>query len=264
MKAEPISVTIITYNEEAKIADALRSVQWADEIIVVDSYSTDRTLDICKEYRATVYSQAFTGFGALKNAAIDRASHDWILSLDADERVTEELREDINRLQTRGFDADGYAIPRKNYFLGRWIRYCGWYPDYRSMQLFNRQRGRFTDDLVHERLVLRPGGRKADLKNHIIQYPFLDVSQFLNKNIRYARLRAEEMVRQGRRFHVYQLITHPVFMFFKMFIVKRGLGDGLMGFMLSMAYAYFVFTKYAWLWELDGLRRQGRSVGGEG
>lgn len=253
-----LSVTVITYNEEAKIHDALASVKWADEIVVVDSYSTDRTVEVCKGFTDKVYFKEFIGFGGLKNLATDMASHDWVLNLDSDERVTDELRREIEAVLSGDPDADGYAIPRKNYFLGRWVRHCGWYPDYRSMQLFHRKRGRFTDDLVHERFVLNPGGRKAYLKGHIIQHPFLDLKQFVGKNIRYAGLRAEELLRQGRTFRFYQLLTHPAFMFLKMYVLRAGFLDGAVGLIIATAYTYFTFVKYACLWELTSAKRPGR------
>ena len=254
-----LSVTVITYNEEAKIKDALDSVKWADEIVVVDSYSTDRTVEICREFTDKIYFKEFIGFGGLKNLAIEMASHDWILSLDADERVTEGLRDRIQKILSDEPDAEGYAIPRKNYFLGRWVRHCGWYPDYRSVQLFNRKMGSFTGDLVHERLVLTPGARKAYLKEHILQYPFLDFNQFITKNTRYAGLRAEELLKQGRSFRFHQLLTHPAFMFFKMYVLRAGFLDGMVGLILSISYAYFTFAKYAHLWELACVKGRDRS-----
>ena len=248
--SEKISVSIITFNEEAKIRDALESVRWADEIVVVDSYSTDRTVEICKEYTDKIHQKEFIGFGGLKNLSVDLASNKWVLNLDSDERVSDELRREIQNLLKEGFDADGYAIPRKNFFLGRWIKRCGWYPDYRSMQLFNKERGRFTDDLVHERFSLKPGYKKDYLKEHIIQFPFLDLNQFFYKNLRYSRLRAEEMIRQGRSFRLHQVLTHPIFMFIKVFCFKRGFMDGWIGFMISISYFFFTFVKYSLFWEM--------------
>src|SRR2546428_6634039 len=145
-----LSAYVITYNEEAKIRDALESIKWVDEIVVLDSHSTDRTEQICKEYTGRFYQCDFEGFGKLRNQALALVTHDWVFSLDADERVTDELREEIRRELASGPRADAFFVPRKNFFLGRWIRHCGWYPDYRQPQFFNKHRLRYRDDLVHE------------------------------------------------------------------------------------------------------------------
>lgn len=246
-----LSVTIITYNEERQIREALETVKWADEIVVVDSYSTDRTVEICKEYGAKVLYKEFVGFGALKNLAVDSASHDWILNLDADERITEDLRWEIEKALANP-RADGYRIPRKTYFLGQWIKHCGWYPDYKSLQLFNRRKGRYTEALVHERVELK--GVEGYLKGHVLQYPFQNLHHFIEKQNRYSTLMAEEMVKREVQFRIHQFVSHPLFMFLKMFVIRQGFRDGKVGLILSGLYTYYTFLKYAKLWERTGIQ----------
>jgi glycosyltransferase involved in cell wall biosynthesis len=164
MSQTKLSVNIITYNEAHNLKDCLESIRWADEVVVVDSHSTDGTIETCLEYGAKIYQEDFKGYGRLRNIAIEKSSHDWILSLDADERVTAELKEEILREFDRGPSADAYAIPRKSHFLGRWIWSCGWYPDYRSTQLFQRKAGRYTDILNDDHFEPLPAAGKDILK----------------------------------------------------------------------------------------------------
>ena len=247
----PISVYLLTYNEEANIRAALESVTWADEIVVVDSFSTDKTELICREFTQLFFQKDFKGFGRLRNQAIAHTTHDWILSVDADERVSDELREEIELLLARGPSADAFFVPRKSHFLGQWIRYGGWYPDYRQPQFFHRSRMRYTEDLVHEtfEFIHRHDGNIGYLQGHALQYPFRTISQYLEKMHRYSTLRAEAMFREGRQFHAHQLISHPLFTFFKMYLARQGFRDGIAGLVLAGLYASYVFTKYAKLWE---------------
>ena len=242
-----LSAYVLTYNEEAKVREALESVSWADEIVVLDSHSTDRTESICREYTDKVYQCDFEGFGKLRNHALGLLTHDWVLSIDADERATDELRKEIQAVLSQGPDADAFFVPRKNLFMGRWIRHCGWYPDYRQPQLFNRHRFRYREDLVHEGFEL--DGRVGYLRGHVLQYPFLNLEQYLQKMRRYSTLMAEQMALRERRFHVHQLVTHPLFSFFKMYGLRQGFRDGMPGLILSLLYAYYTFVKYAKLWE---------------
>src|SRR3989441_8461730 len=154
-----LSAYVITYNEEARIRDALESIKWVEEIVVLYSHSTDRTEQICREYTDKVYQCDFAGFGKLRNQALALVTHDWVFSLDADERVTDELREEIRRELAQGPRADAYFVPRINFFLGRRIRHSGWYPDYRQPQLFNKHKMRYTEDPVHHTYELAEIGR---------------------------------------------------------------------------------------------------------
>ena len=242
-----LSAYVLTLNEEGKVCDALHSLTWADEIVVLDSHSTDRTEQICRQYTDKVYQCDFAGFGKLRNQALELVTHDWVLSIDADERVTDELREEIQRELASGPRADAFFVPRKNFFLGRWIRHCGWYPDYRQPQFFNKHRLRYRDDLVHEGFDVT--GRVDYLRGHVLQYPFRDLGEYLRKMSRYSTLMAEQMAARGSRFRTHQLVTHPVFTFIKMYGLRQGFRDGMPGLILSLLYAYYTFVKYAKLWE---------------
>ena len=246
--APKISAYVIAYNDEPNMRACLESLTWADEIIVVDSFSTDATAAIAREFTDKVFQHKFETFGKLRNDAVAHAAHDWVFSLDSDERTTPEIRDEIRALLRRGPDADAYFVPRRNFFLGRWIRHCGWYPDYRQPQFFHKQRLRYRDgDLVHESFDCQ--GRVGYLREHVVQIPFRDIRQFLGKMDRYSDLMARRMVEKGRRFHAHQLITHPCFTFLKMYVMRRGFLDGLQGFILSGLYAYYTFIKYVRLWE---------------
>ncbi|WP_447979704.1 glycosyltransferase family 2 protein [Candidatus Nitrospira bockiana] len=243
-----VSVYVIAYNDEPNMRACLESVSWADELIVVDSHSTDATEKISREFTDRVFQHDFHGFGRLRNEAVAHASHDWVFSLDTDERATPELRDEIYRVIGAPHAADAYFVPRKNYFLGRWIRHCGWYPDYRQPQLFRRGRLRYRDELVHESFDV--DGRVGYLTGHVLQYPFRDLDHYLMKMDRYSDLMASRMVKDGRRFHPHQLVTHPLFTFLKMYVGRRGFLDGMPGLILSGLYAYYAFIKYAKFWEL--------------
>ena len=245
-----LSVYVIAYNDEPNMRACLESVSWADEIVVVDSHSTDATGEIGREFTDKVYQREFQGFGRLRNEAVSLTSHDWVFSLDTDERATPELRDEIRSLLASGPQADAYFVPRRNYFLGRWIRHCGWYPDYRQPQLFRKGRLRYREELVHEGFDL--DGRIGYLKEAALQYPFRDIDHYLAKQDRYADLMARRMVEQGRRFHPHQLVTHPCFTFLKMYLGRAGVLEGMPGLILSGLYAYYTFIKYARFWELAG------------
>jgi len=244
-----LSVYVIAYNDEPNIRACLESVRWADELIVVDSHSTDATEKISREFTDNVYQHEFKGFGRLRNTAVAHATHEWVFSLDTDERATPELRDEVQRMLDGTPDADAYFVPRRNYFLGRWIRHCGWYPDYRQPQLFRKNRMRYREELVHEGFELE--GRAGYLKEHVLQYPFRDIDHYLAKMDRYTDLMARRMVEQGRRFRAHQLITHPTFTFFKMYVLRQGFRDGMPGLILSGLYTYYTFIKYAKFWELS-------------
>jgi len=247
--AHKVSAVVIAYNDEPNIRACLETLTWADEIIVVDSHSTDATEKISREFTDKVYQHEFHGFGRLRNDAVKHASYEWVFSLDTDERATPELRDEIRRVLESGPLANAYFVPRQNYFLGRWIRYSGWYPDYRQPQLFRKDRMRYREDVVHEGFDV--DGTIGHLREHALQYPFRDIDHFLAKMDRYSGLMAERMAAQGRRFHPHQLVTHPSFTFAKMYLGRAGFLDGMPGLILSGLYAYYTLVKYAKLWELS-------------
>jgi glycosyltransferase involved in cell wall biosynthesis len=244
-----VSALIIAYNDEPNIRACLESVTWADEIVVVDSHSTDATEKISREFTEQIYQHEFFGFGRLRNEALAHCSHDWVFSLDTDERSTPEIRDEIRRVIYGPESVEAYLVPRRNYFLGRWIRHCGWYPDYRQPQLFRKGRMRYRDELVHEGFDVE--GRVGYLTSPVLQYPFRDIDHYLAKVDRYSDLMARRMLEQGRRFHPHQLVSHPSFTFVKMYLGRAGFLDGMPGLILSGLYAYYTFMKYAKFWELS-------------
>jgi len=248
-KREKISGVVIAYNDAPNIRKCLESLHWVDEVVVIDSYSTDGTTEICREFTPHVFHYPFHGFGALRNQAVTHATNDWIFSLDTDEIATREIQEEIEHLLAQGPSAHAYLVPRRNHFLGRDIKHCGWYPDYRQPQFFHKTYMRYREDLVHEGYELE--GTVGYLHAHVEQIPFRDIDQFLRKMNRYSTLRAEAMHEAGRKFHVHQFISHPLFTFLKMYIWRMGIFDRTPGLILSMVYAYYTFVKYAKLWELQ-------------
>lgn len=242
-----LSVAIITYNEEEEIRDCLESVKWADEIVVVDSFSTDKTLDICRQYTNKVFQHEWSGYSNQKNYAINVTTNPWILILDADERVSERLTKEIKEILDKDLGVDGYYIPRKSYFLGRWIRYGGWYPDY-SIRLFRKDKGRFEQREVHE--SVRINGKTAKLKNHLEHYTYRNLSEYIQRMDRYSTLAAMEMIGEGRRSGPRNILFRPILTFFRMYILKQGFREGIYGLLISVLYSYYTFLKYAKLWEM--------------
>ena len=246
---QKISAVVIAYNDAPNMRRCLESLHWVDEIVVIDSNSTDGTTEICQEYTNNVFHHSFAGFGALRNQALTHATYDWIFSLDTDEWATLEVQEEISGLLLGEPSAQAYFIPRRNYFLGRWIQHCGWYPDYRQPQLFDKSSMRYREDLVHEGFEVT--GKTGVLQSHVYQIPFRNIDQFWRKMDRYSTLRAEVMNQEGRHFHAHQLLSHPLFTFLKMFVIRGGILDRKPGLILSVLYAYYTFVKYAKLWELQ-------------
>lgn len=243
-----ISAVIIAYNDEPNMRACLESITWADEIVVVDSHSSDRTADIAKEYTSKVFQHDFCGFGRLRNESMEHATHDWIFSLDSDERATPEVEIEVRRLVTTTGAADAYFTPRKNFFLGRWIQHSGFYPDYRQPQLYRKRAMRYREDVVHEGFDV--DGRIGYMTQPVLQYPFRNIDHYLAKMDRYSDLMAQRMLDQGRRFRAHQLVTHPFFTFFKMYVGRSGWRDGTPGLILAGLYGYYTFIKYAKFWDL--------------
>ncbi|MFQ5456173.1 MAG: glycosyltransferase family 2 protein [Nitrospirota bacterium] len=243
-----ISATVITYNEEENIRECLESLNWVDEIIVVDSFSGDETVSICREFGAKVYQHKWRGFAYQKNLSIEKASNEWILSIDADERVTPELCDEIKGIFGNQQIFNGYYIPRKNYFLGREIRYGGWYPDY-TIRFFNRQHGRFGLREVHEKVCIN--GETGYLQKEIKHYSYRGISEYILRMDRYAALSAIELKKKGVIFSVSDLLFRPPLTLFKMYILKQGFRDGIHGLLLAGLYASYTFLKYAKLWEIE-------------
>lgn len=244
-----LSVIVITFNEEQNIEDCLDSIRWADELIVVDSFSQDRTVELARRYTDKVYQREWMGYARAKDYALSKATGDWVLWLDADERVTPglaaELREAVSRDEN---PFSGYRLPRRAYFLGRWIKYCGWYPGY-VCRLFRRDKARFDESLVHESVTV--DGQIGYLKGDMIHYTDQDLEHYFQKFNQFTSLAVEQLHKDGKRFRLIDLIFRPVFAFLKMYVFKLGFLNGIQGFILSVLSSSYVFTKYAKLWEKE-------------
>jgi glycosyltransferase involved in cell wall biosynthesis len=250
-----VSVITITLNEERNIEACLQSVRWADEIIVLDSGSTDRTMELATRFTNRVERVEWKGYGGTRNMGLDRASGDWILWLDADERVTDDLAAEIQEiLRVDNPAIAGYAVARRAYFLGRWIKHCGWYPS-RVIRLFRRSQGRFTESRVHEEL--RVDGGVSNSRGDLVHYTDPDLHHYFEKFNRYTTLAAEDMKAAGRHCSLYDLLVRPSFTFVKMYLLRLGVLDGMAGFVLCVCSSAYVFTKYAKLWELTRNRHDG-------
>jgi len=245
---EKLSVYIIAYNEEEKIAAAVNSVLWADEVVVVDSYSTDGTAAVAESLGAAVVQVDFEGFGKLRNDGIAACSHAWIFSLDSDERCTPEAAEEIRNIMAKPDAADAYYVPRKNWFMGRWIKHCGWYPDYRQPQLFRSGALIFDDDdEVHEAYKIH--GSTGYMQSDIWQFPFRNLDQVLHKTNRYSSLGVDRLERQGKRPGMMTAVLRGLWSFIRIYFLKLGLLDGWAGFVIAFSNLEGVFYRYAKLCE---------------
>ena len=242
-----ISCVIITYNESRNIRRCLESVSWADEIVVVDSYSTDDTREIVSAFTDKVHQLKWSGFGPAKEYARSKATGDWILSVDADEEVSGKLREEIQNIKESDQSLDGYFVPRKSNFLGRWIRHGGWYPDL-VLRLFKKEKGSFTNRVVHEEV--RVTGSTGRLSSDLLHYTDPDFDHYLKKLNRYTSLDAIQLFRQGRRAGILDILLRPILTFMKMYFFKCGFQDGLPGLILAVSSSFYVFSKYVKLWHL--------------
>ena len=257
--AVPVTATIITFNEAANIEAALQSLSWADEIIVVDSESTDGTAAIARESlsrRSAMREGGFTdkvivrpwpGYIEQKNFAAEQASHDWIFSLDADERVTPELASEIKALLAAGPGAAGYRVPRVTFHLGRWIRSTDWYPDY-QLRLYDRRRARWAGKYVHE--SVKADGRVEYLRNELQHFAYRDEAHHLETMDRYTTLAAKQMFEEGRRAGLLHVLIHPPAAFFRNYVLRMGFRDGKAGLTVSSMNARYVRLKFAKLREL--------------
>lgn len=244
----PLSVTIITLNEADHIGAAIDSVRWADEIIVIDANSTDRTADIVREKGVRLETRPWPGYADQKNVAASLASHDWILSLDADERVPPDLADEIRQLLRSEPDAYGYRIPRVTFHLGRWIRTTDFYPDYQT-RLYNRRHARWQGQLVHESVQV--DGPRGQLQHEIQHHSFRDLSDQLDRINHYSTLSARQMHKAGTRSSGWHILVHPLAAFLRNYVLRRGFMDGTVGLTISIMNSYGVFLKFAKLWEIQ-------------
>ncbi len=254
LERNKLSVTIITHNEEDNIRDCLTSVLWADEIIVVDSGSTDRTVEICREFTDKVFFHVWTGMKEQKQYAVEKASHSWIFSIDADERATEEIKLFILQ-ELQNPLHDGYRFPRRNYFLGKWLKHGGWYPDH-VLRLFRKDRGYFGGINPHDKIIMRTDD-VATLKIPIIHHTYKTISQYIAKQNMYASISARELLRSGKRGAPYLIPLKVCAKFIETYVVKRGFLDGFHGFVVATGATYAIFWKYVEIWELSRKKSEG-------
>lgn len=243
-----LSAIILTQNEESNIKECLESVRWVDEILVVDSFSTDRTLDIVRETSATVIQNEYVNYSTQIRWAIPKAKNDWVLIVDADERMTPALSDEIRMILKSGPTLNGYRIRRMNYIWGKPIHYSGWQSD-RVLRFFNRKKGAYETKHVHPRAIVE--GRIDNLKGLLVHYTYRDMKQYFEKFQRYTDWGAQELDKQGEKATLNRLIFHPIFGFFRMYILRLGFMDGVVGFILCMLSSFNIFAKYAKLWDLN-------------
>ena len=249
--SRPVSLYIIGYNEEANLRELLPTVKWADEIVFVDSFSTDGTAALCAEHGVRHVNIKFEGFGKLRNDTLALLKHDWVVSIDSDERSTPEFAAEVREtLVDPKFDA--YHVPRRNTFLGKPVRFGGMYPDYRQPQVFNRRKFRYREDPVHESFFC--DGSIGYFKNFIWQHPWPTLQVIMQKGDRYTTLVARQRFEKGKRAGVVQLLGHPPAAFFKKYFIQQGFRDGVPGLMIAMLHAFYTFIKFAKLWELQRVR----------
>lgn len=237
-----ISVYVIAFNEAEKVAIAIESVQWADEIVLVDSWSTDGTPEIAAKLGARVVQVDFKGFGDLRNQAIAACTHEWIFSLDADERCTPEVAQEVRAIANNPQSLDVYRVPRRNYFMGRWIKHSGWYPNFRQPQLFRK--GCMSYDLkpVHEGYVLHSGKPIGRLKHAIWQFPFRNMAEVMHKANRYSTLGAEKI--KHKKISMGTALAHAIWAFVKHYVFKLGILDGWAGFVIALGSFEGTFYRY--------------------
>lgn len=239
-----LSVVIVTLNEEEKLEECLESVKWADEIVVLDSISQDRTVEIARRYTDKVSQRRFLGHGPMRNAAIESACGEWILCIDADERVTPELRAEIEQALAAP-DARAYRMPRKAYFLGKWIRHCGWWPDY-VLRLFRKDEGRYDDSLVHEQVVV--GSMPGILRSPLLHFTYANIGEYLKKTDSHTTWYARE---EGHRASLPKCFLRAFAKFGKSYFLQRGFLDGREGLILSVLASYSTFIKHLKVWEAN-------------
>lgn len=239
-----ITAIIITRNESYNISRCLDSLQWLNEIIVVDSGSTDNTLEIVASYKNVKLIQAeWKGYSENKRIGVRNSSHNWILWIDADEVVTEELKQEITALDPENQEFHAYDFPRKTFFLGEWVKHTGWYPG-RVVRLFDKNFSDFNDNILHESLNVQ-NGKIGHLAADLLHYSYQDLYQYFDKMNYYGRYGAEELHRRGKKFQLWQLVFNPWATFIKFFFIKKGFLDGKKGFIISIGSSFSNFIKYA-------------------
>jgi len=241
-----LSVTIICKNEATRIKRCLESVQWADEIVVVDSGSTDKTLDVVAEYTDKIFINSdWPGFGLQKRLAVDKASNNWILALDSDEVISEELKQEILQCLSSADEKTVFRLNRLTYFCGKFIYHSGWHPD-KIVRLFNKKYYQYNDKPVHESVECEQA-KKVDLKGKLYHYTFESLEVYINKRNQYAKAWAENQYKKGRHTSIFEITTHTLFAFIRHYIIRLGILDGYHGFLISVIQMQYTFNKYNFL-----------------
>jgi glycosyltransferase involved in cell wall biosynthesis len=243
----PVTATVITLNEAAHIEACLASLAWADERLVVDSGSMDGTADLARAAGARVIERAWPGYSAQKDFAAGEASHDWIVSVDADERITPALAAEIRAVVATPGDKVGFRVPRITFHLGRWIRTTDWYPDY-QLRVYDRRHAGWKQRRVHESVTAR--GPVGQLTHNLQHYAYRDLAHHHETMQRYTTLAAQQMHEEGRKASVFALLFHPPAAFLRNYVLKRGFMDGTPGLIISAMNAHYVFLKFAKLWAM--------------
>lgn len=244
-----VSAIVVCFNEEENIRDCLESLRWCDEIVVVDSFSTDRTVEICRQYTDRVIQRPWAGYRDQKAFAHSQATKQWVLLVDSDERVTPELRDEIARaLQGDGGRYMGYALPRLVFYLGRWWRRGGWYPDY-DVRLFRCDKATWAGSDPHEKILV--DGTVHRLQHPLHHFSYRDIDDHIQRINRFTSISSRELRKSGGRWRLADALLRPAFRFFRSYVLKRGFMEGFAGFYVAVTAAVYVFLKYAKLWEIE-------------
>ena len=253
-KKATISAFIVCFNEEDAIERCLESVKWCDEIIVVDSFSTDKTLEICKKYTDKIFQRTWPGFKLQKQFGLDHCTSKWVLNLDADEAVSDELRDEIlekiNDPKTDSKNINGFELLRVVNYMNKWWRKGGWYPEYR-LRLVKREETVWGGDEPHEHAIIK-SGKIEKLTKELKHYTYGDITHHIQTLNKFSNISAEVLKKKGKRVKFYNIIFNPIFRFIKFYILKKGFLEGFSGFVVAVIESYYVFLKYIKLWEKDG------------
>lgn len=252
-KKAKISVTVRTFNEEKNLKECLESVSWVDEIVVIDSRSTDNTVLIAREFTDKVFIQEWLGHIGQSQFATDQAKNLWVLHMDADERVSPGLRNEILSLDLNNSTCDAYEMPRRHFFMQQWINHSAWFPDYK-IRLFRKDRCKWGGYAPHDEVKIT--GRKAKLKHEIYHYIYSDIAHFAATKNRYSSLTAEDHFKNGRRARIIDFTLRPLYAFLYRYVIRLGIADGIAGFTISIMEAHAVFMKYIKLYEIQNKLRR--------
>ena len=248
MDRQTVSCAIVVFNEEKNIGECLDTAKWMDEIVVVDAFSTDRTMDLCKQFTDRIFQRPWNGFGEQKNFAIHHATSDWVFILDADERISPELRQEIEGIlkSNHSHGPVAYSVPRRNYYYGKWVKHAGCYPDW-QLRLFRNGIGQLDDGEPHNKFVFE--GKRGDLTHPLDHFTERTINDHFRKFRNFTTLAARERGKKKSKVYWTDLIVRPLFTFFKYYVPRKGFRDGMHGFLVSVFASMYTFVKYAKLYE---------------